>query len=155
VGVRHDAGGLARAGHPGLVEDQDRRTRPETAPIHGEVEDQPRQRECLADTGLLAELPDRSPRWRDPQHAIAAGRIRLGEQAGGERLARPGERLDRLDTVTARRHATDDDCLIGGRRERRVRQHRVYHSVAFRSLPRDGRAPQARFAPRWQADRSW
>jgi len=52
VSVRHDPRGLAGACHSGLVEDQHRPTRPETAVVGVEVECQARQRPRLADAGL-------------------------------------------------------------------------------------------------------
>ena len=64
-------------------------------------------------------------RRRGPQHPEAPGRVGLGEQAGRERLARPGQRLDGLHPVTARGQTTDHGRLLGRRREARAREHRV------------------------------
>ena len=156
VGVRHDPGGLAGARHPRLVEDQHRPTRPEAAVVGVEVERQARQRPRLADAGLLGELAHRASRRRGPQDAIAAGRVGLGEQAGGERLARPRQRLDRLHPVTARGQATDDMGLLGRRRVRRAGQHRVDEraSRACPCLRHDAPARRARSRARGRADRS-
>ena len=60
-----------------------------------------------------------------PEHTEAPGRVGLGEQARRERLARPGQRLDALHAVTACGQATDHGRLLGRRRERRAREHRV------------------------------
>ena len=99
--MRHDARGLAGARHPRLVEDQHRPTGPETAVVGVEVERQPRERRRLGDPGLLGELADGASRRRGPEDAEAAGRVGLGKQTGGERLARPRQRLDRVDPVPA------------------------------------------------------
>ena len=79
-----------------------------------------------ADPGLLGELAHRAASRRGPQDAIAAGRVGLGQQAGGERLARPRQRLDRLHPVTARRQANDHAGLFRRRHERRARYHAIH-----------------------------
>ena len=123
--MRHDPRGLAGARHPRLINDQHRRAGAEPALVGVEVERQTRQRPRLPDPGLLGELAHRASCRRGPQHPKAAGRVGLGEQTGGERLARPRQRLDRLDPVTARRQPTDHPGLLGRRHVRRVGQHRL------------------------------
>jgi hypothetical protein len=61
VGVGHDAGALAGARHPGLVEDQHHRTRAEAAVVGVEVERQASERRRLGDAGVVGEVADGAP----------------------------------------------------------------------------------------------
>jgi hypothetical protein len=79
----------------------------------------------VGDARLLGELAHGASCRRRHQDAKPAGRIGLGEQPRGERLARPRQRLDSLHPVTARGQATDHPGLFRARREGRGREHRV------------------------------
>ena len=98
---------------------------PEAARVGVEVQRQARECPRPGDAGLLGELAHPASRRRGPQHTKAPGRIGLGEQAGRERLARPGQRLHGLHAVTAGGQTTDHGRLLGRRREARAREHRV------------------------------
>jgi hypothetical protein len=64
-------------------------TGPGAETVGVEVERQTRKRPRLANAGLLGELTHRASRRRGPQHTNAPSRIRLSDQAGGERRAHP------------------------------------------------------------------
>ena len=124
-GVRKHPGRLASAGHTGLVEDQHGRPRPETGRVGVEIERQPRQRPRLRDAGVLPKLTDGASGRRGPQHTEAAGVIGAGKEAGGDGLARPGQRLNAVDAVAAGGQPADHGCLLGRGREGRSSEDRV------------------------------
>jgi hypothetical protein len=67
-------------------------------------------------TGTTRQLARRPPGWRGPHHPVARALIDRGQRPRHRGLARPRQRLDHIDGISARRDRPHHCCLFVAQR---------------------------------------